>query len=323
MKIFRVFFALFFVSIFAYLLFFHYPKKRLSELSQPWQNEELTFNIPELNNFSKEHNYFSKHPLIGKVSNRAEDLQMTQELLSTIDKKVKEPKKRILATAEILTKVLAYRDLKKNNLVSIPLVTKYGKNILVDYSVSQVFDIWGGMPAFGLIPLNFKDKASPILLFRGTDSSFSTKRAWVSLISDLDPNGPGLGAFIKSKDKFKEWIKGVNKSYPNKTRILGYSLGGAFTSYTLIYESDLVTSDPLQPSIAFNSPGVIKESLKKWNQLEKKPLYLNITTKSDIISKYGHRIGYAYEMIPKNRLMLIQAHVQLMVGEERFNLIQK
>jgi hypothetical protein len=319
----RATFILLLGLILIYFFFFHYFQKKLFELSHPWQNEELVYNLPELKSFSKQYNFFAKHPLIGKVSSKLKDQELAQEILYVIDKKIKDPKKRILATGEVLTKVLAYRDLKKGSVISIPLITKLGGNVLVDYSVDKVFDIWGGMPAFGLIPISFKDKASPILLFRGTDSSFATKRAWVSLVSDLDPNGPGLGAFMKAKEKFKEWIKKANSIYPNKTRILGYSLGGAFTSYTLIFEGDLVTSDPLQPSMAFNSPGVINESYKKWNQIEKKPLYINIVTKSDIISKYGHPIGYTYEMVPKKKLMLIQAHVQLMVGEESFNLIKK
>ena len=313
------------LSISAAILIYHFQRGSAVDVSHPWKSEKFTYFVKEIEDFSKNYNFFSSRPIIGKVSNKKEDLDETIRILKVIYKDIKEPKKQIVAVSEILTKVLAYRDLKENTVVPIPIITKMGKCYLVDYIVDRAFDIYKGMPAYGLIPSDYKKEAAPILLFRGTDCSATRKRGWVSLISDLDPSGPGYRAYLKSKDDFRKWLLKVGEDFSHKPRVMGYSLGGAFTSYTLIFDNDLVTSDPFQPCISFNSPGIIKTAHKRWNDIksENRPLYLNFISKNDIISKYGHLIGNKYKLIPKKKKMFIHAHTALMIGENEFTLVEE
>ena len=306
--------------IVAMALFFYFKYKKTGpiDLSHPWKNEQFTFNVPQIQAFSKDHDFFSEKPIVGKVSKSDEDLEAATHLLMIIHETIKDPKKRIIAVGEVLSKVIAYRDLNEKAVIPVPITLSTGKNIIVDYSVDKIFDIWGGMPAFGLLPLTHKSEAAPILLFRGTDTFPKSKRAWASLLSDLDFEGPGYHAYMKSKDNFRQWMIDASKSYPQKTRTIGYSLGGALSSYTVIFESDLLSSDPFQPNLSFNSPGIINKLFIKWNESDQKnrPLFLNFTTKNDIVSKYGHIIGYNYKLTPKNMFPFLQAHVKLLIGEE-------
>ena len=312
----------FLVAALSIFLYYEFIKKEEKKLSHPWKNERFIFNVPEIKTFSKKHDFFSDRPIIAKVSKSKEDLYATEQLLHVIHEKIKDPQKRILAAGEVLSKVVAYRDLSEKDIIPVPITTPSGKNIIVHYYVDKIFDIWGGMPAFGLLPLNHKDEAAPILLFRGTDSFPASKRAWASLLSDLDFDGPGYHAFMKSKDLFGQWMIDANASFSRKTRAIGYSLGGAFATYTVIFESELVSSDPFQPCMAFNSPGVINKVVQKWNRIDqkKRPLFLNFTIKNDIVSKYGHLIGYNYKLIPNNKFLFLQAHVKLLIGEDEFYL---
>lgn len=307
------------------ICFFYFFKKRFFfSLSHPWKDEKLSFAIAEIEDFSKKYSYFSHHPIIGKVSNSEKDLQITQDILHIIDRKIKNPKKRMIATAEILTKALAYRDLEVGITFFIPLTLKKRKNVLVAYSLNKVFNIFGGMPAFGLLPQTYKSFAAPILLFRGTDFSIGTKRGWASLLCDVDPKGPGFHAFLHIKDELRDWILKANRLSNCKTRVLGYSLGGVLASYSNIYYNDLFSSDVYQPSIAFNSPGVDIAAFRIWDKLshDNKSLFINFYSQNDLISKYGHLIGYKYKLSSENNPYFIKAHVSLMTGNEYIDLIR-
>lgn len=318
-------FGAIFLALLLFLLLFvlKFPKKEEIDLSHPWKNETLLFGIDQFATFSKEHDFFSKDPIIGKVSSKKEDIEATNRLLRQIHNKVKDPKKRILAVGEVLAKVVAYRDFKEKDVVAVPITTSNGQNIVINYTVDKVFDIWAGMPAFGLVPSTYKDEAAPILLFRGTDTYSKSKRSWASVLSDLDLDGPGYTAFLKSKEIFRKWMDELGSSYSHKTRVIGYSLGGAFAQYTAIFESDLLTSDPFQPSITFNAPGVNSKVLKKWDLIDKakKPLIVNFRTKYDLVSKYGNLIGYTYKLVSNNKISILHAHVKLVIGEDQLTLL--
>src|SRR5207249_1381181 len=137
-----------------------------------------------------------------------------------------------LASAELLSKVLAYRDLQLGQTIQIPVEIK-GKIVLETFTVDHLFDIWQGMPAFGLIPK--KKNLSSLLLFRGTDFSLISKRGIASVMSDLDPSGPGLKAFFHARKEIGGWLQAV-QAQGKPARVMGFSLGGALAAYTFIYE---------------------------------------------------------------------------------------
>ena len=314
----------FFILLIPISLFFYVRYKFLYFIKHPWKEEIFSCNISEIKKFAKDHSYFSStRPLIGKVSKDECDIELTQNLLKIIHEKIKDPKRRILITSEVLAKILAYSDLKEKDEVVIPTLDNYGKSIYVHYFVDRVFDIWNKMPAFGLLPKNNKKRVAPILLFRGTDFSLTTKRGWSSIISDLDIGGPGLHAFLNVRPSIHRWLKKAYKITSSKARVIGFSLGGVFTSYTVLFERRWITSDTHQPSVSFNPPGVIKKIYQKWIKLdkEKRPLYLVFINKNDLVPKYGHLFGEIYKLVPKNKLIPpLHAHVTLMTAQKNYQL---
>lgn len=309
--------------IFIFLVLFVYFFLRIKityRLSQPWIVEKFVCNLPEIRKFETNHHYFSSKPLIGKVGRDEEGFELVQNLLKIIHEKVRSPKKRILCVAEVLTKVLAYRDLKEKTIVKIPINDKRGKNFLATYEVDKVFDMWKEMPAFGLIPIDNQKIALPILLFRGTDFSLTTRRSIASLLSDLDISGPGVHTFREARGEIHSWLKKAFITVNQKTRVLGFSLGGSFTSYTLILEYRLVAHEIFQPSISFNSPGVIKRLYLLWNKIakDKKPLYFVFSTQNDLVPKYGYQIGKRYEIATSKMILPIHAHVTLISAQKDY-----
>ena len=84
--------------------------------------------------FSQKYNYFSEeHPIIAKVTDKAEDFALTVDVIKTL---------KGLSFDEALTKILAYRQLKAGDELTL---------VGEPYVVDKVFDLKGGMPAFGLL----------------------------------------------------------------------------------------------------------------------------------------------------------------------------
>lgn len=253
---------------------------------------------PELHKFNELCSYFSeKHPIVGRVTQEEEDLMLTQEILNVIHDKVKDPFQREMTAAEVITKVLAYRDLKDGQTLALPTLDKEGNPRLNTYVVDEVIDLWHGMPAFGLMPESGQE-AVPILLFRGTDLSLVTERGWASLISDLEIYDPGLSAFQHGREKIHEWLLKAQKNCC-KARVMGFSLGGILTAYTLLYEGKFVSKE--KTSFSFNAPGVSRDILAEWEQEKEIPPLLLFVTQGDVIPKYGRAL--------KNSFLYTQEHL--------------
>jgi hypothetical protein len=192
----------------------------------------------EIMDFSKNYNFFSKDkPIIANFTHEIEDIDKSCKLLKMMIKYCKNTEFLRIATAEILSKVIAFRNLKKDMLLFVPHVSHDGKIYSLEYRVDKIFDLWLGMPAFGLV--DDRGIGSPILLYRGTDISLNKKRGWASIFSDLDIKGPGLNAFLNAREEISGWLKD-NYHPDKKTRVYGYSLGGVLTTYTLLYETQYV-----------------------------------------------------------------------------------
>jgi hypothetical protein len=268
--------------------------------------------------FSKNHGYFAKaHPLVGIVTEEKQDFLLTQTVLSDLVHSCKDSLFVEIGTAEILTKVLAYRHLEQGDSVFLPFVQEDHNIELMEYRIDKIFDLWQGMPAFGLVPQKMKT-APPILLYRGTDFSLLSKRSWASILSDLDIAGPGLTAFLKARTHIHQWLERVAES-GNKARVMGFSLGGALAIYTLIYEHELIAQ---KGSVAFNPPGISHAILEEWEKIpqESKPHFTLFISKGDIIPKLGKLIPYAYELSNQREMRPIDAHVRLMVGERQLHI---
>jgi len=247
---------------------------------------------PEVLTFVSRHGFFSsERPLVGRVTLSEKDITSTAQFLKVLPSLISDPEMRDQATGEVLAKILAYRELKTGMKIN-------------HYTVDQIFDLWQGMPAFGLI----SDETAPLLLFRGTDCNLRNRRAWASIRSDFDLKGPGYSVYQRARPDLRRWLKGKN------ARAMGCSLGGALTSYTALFDSDLLSNT--EPSLSFNPPGVFKKRAKLWHSLNPKPPLITYTTTGDFISKVGHLLGDVRELSSPRKLKPIEAHVKLMAVEE-------
>ncbi len=283
-------------------------------LFQPVFEEKITVDLSDLRAFAERYGYFSiAHPLVGKVSTAPADLAIVSCLLSRFSEEIRDPDVLAFVVAEVLTKVLAYRDLKVGQRFEIPVV-KEGRASVESFVVDQVFDLWHGMPAFGLKP---SQKGVPALLvFRGTDLSLDSQRGWASVMSDLDIAGPGLSAFEKSRKKLRIWLQKM-QAQNHKARVFGFSLGGALAAYTFIYENDWIDS---VGSFCFNAPGVSSQVIDDWQILpeNRQKGFISYVTKGDLVSKVGNLFGTVYELSLETPMQPLTAHTTLMSGQSFF-----
>ena len=243
------------------------------------------------------------------------DIEKTGDMLELALKATSNPLHCDLVTAEILAKVLAYRDLKKGMRIKVPTLNANQTLDLVPYEVDHVFNLWNKVRAFGLINVK-KGCGAPILLFRGTDFSFLSKGGRASIISDLDPKGPGRSLYEKAKPNLIKWLQGVKKR-KGKARLIGHSLGGVILAYTLIHNNELISTRPHQISYAFNFPGISLDLSEKWQCVveSKRPTFKGFICRGDVVSKFGLLFGNVYEVSYKTPLSPIFAHEQLLFSQ--------
>ena len=282
----------------------------------PLEIEKFKNPCPNLKYFSDHFGRFStSKSLIGVVSNDHNDIIITQHLLKLVYQTVKSAVVSELATAEILAKVLAYRNLSENDEIWIPTRVDEDRIDYVLFKIDTIFDLWKKHAAFGLIPQDRGD-IPPLLLFRGTDFSILSPQGRASIISDLDPDGPGRRLFYNSRSDIKQWLQQVSH-FGQKARVIGHSLGGVLASYTVLYEYECVSKNPLYPSYAFNSPGVSPDLVDEWNEIpvSERPAFSTFVTRGDIVSKFGKLFGDCYELFTNTPLSPMIAHEQLIFSQ--------
>ncbi len=287
-------------------------KFREYPLAQPSQQQSIEMGIEEVRRFAEKYGYFSKtNPITARVTSDERDLIPICTLLNTLYEKKAAGQYLEIALAEILTKVLAYRDLKKGQTISIPIETD-AIVTLQPFSVDHVFNLWHGMPAFGLIPET--QGVASILLFRGTDFTILSTRGWASALSDLDRSGPGLHAFRHAQGDISSWLK-KSANLGKKARAMGFSLGGALATYTFLYENDLLSD---RPSIAVCGPGLTDELIKDWHALPagRQKSFESYVNLGDIVPKAGKQFGAVYCLsVPGAPKPPVTAHTMLICSE--------
>lgn len=277
---------------------------RTYALSEPLAIETYTDTPSILKQFSELHGFFSLYyPLVGKVTVNQRDVEIVRCLLANMDHKISDDELKQFATNEVIAKVLAYRDLRIGDRLEIGLQ---------EYRVDAVFNLWLGMPAFGLVP---EADAEPILLFRGTDFTLHSPRGWASLMSDVDMAGPGLHAFQKAQPQIHAWLAQVAETH-SKARVIGYSLGGALAAYAYIFENELISDE----SYAFNLPGIADQVIQQWNSLpeEKKQGFTSFVNRGDVVSKVGKLFGRVVELSTDTPMKPLTAHTMLISAQSVF-----
>jgi hypothetical protein len=282
-------------------------KYKKYELDEDVEEEKIIGTIPEIKTFVQHYGYFSLHPLVGKVTTEEIDLTIICCLLKTLYEKGGPSDFMQIAIGEAMTKVLAYRDLKIGERLTIPVIIDDEVH-LEKFTVDRIFNLWYGMPAFGCIPET--SGVASILIFRGTDFSLDSQRGWASLMSDLDIGGPGFSAFQRSQKQISKWLKAIH-SQGKAARVMGFSLGGALAAYTYIYENQWLADDG---SISFCAPGVRQKVIDEWALLpeERQRGFVSYVTQGDIVSKVGRLFGTVYALLAPKNFKPLTAHTMIM-----------
>jgi hypothetical protein len=294
---------------------FSYPSRCFCRKA-PLEIEKFKNPNHNLKYFSDNFGRFStSKSLIGVVSLESSDVIVTQHLLKIIFETLKSSRILELCTIEILSKVLAYRNLQENMKIWVPIATATDHVEYVEFVVDTIFDLWHQHTAFGLRPVSVSH-ISPILLFRGTDFSFNRQGGRASILSDLDPDGPGRRLYLCCRSSIRHWLLQMSH-LGEKTRVLGHSLGGVLATYAAVYEHDLISKNPLQASYSFNAPGITEDLLADWNDLaeEDRPSFYSFVTRGDIVSKFGKMFGETYETFTSRPLSPMLSHEQLIFSQ--------
>jgi hypothetical protein len=289
-------------------------KYKMYALTSPAEEKKIEVDVSDMQSFVENYGYFAwKHPIIAKVTTAKADLEIINCLLRTLFEKVKHPDYLQIAIAEVVTKALAYHDLKIGQMVTIPIEVR-GKLSLERFIVERIFNLWKGMPAFGLVPES--NSIDSILLYRGTDFSLDSQRGWASLMSDLDIAGPGFSAFQNSQKEISYWLRSM-KSQGKPARVMGFSLGGALAVYTFIYENQWVSD---RGSISICAPGVKEKVILEWELIapERKAGLTSFVNMGDVISKVGKLFGNVYVFSTNQTYKPLKAHTMLMSSEPLF-----
>ncbi|MEM8727638.1 MAG: hypothetical protein AAGE99_02880 [Chlamydiota bacterium] len=249
--------------------------------------------------------------IICRVTPGLKEIQRVEEVLRKIYEHIDDPKLCEWAVCEVLAKVMAYRNLKRGYRIPLPIMGSDGWMTMTTHIVDHVFDLWNKIRAFGLVRSD--GTGPPILLFRGTDFSLMTEGGRASIISDLDPKGPGRTLFEKGQKTIQDWLKKENRA----ARVIGHSLGGVVAAYTLIHESDWMSREPHESSYAFNFPGIPEDLVDRWDALEDRPAFTGFVCRGDLISKLGLLFGTVYEISLETPLSPVRAHESLLFAEER------
>lgn len=294
---------------------FKYPS-RCYELSR--LKECRTFENPSEGLYQLGQTYRARSAskgIICRVTNKKRHLDEACHILRLVYEEIQSPELCDLATAEVLAKVVAYRELKKGDKIPIPLLGADHCMQMSYYVVDKVFDLWNKVRAFGLVNVGSERKA-PIILFRGTDFSITSEGGRASIISDLDPKGPGRSLFEMAEKHLASWLKVTTKE-KGPARLIGHSLGGVIVAYTLLHEHEYISKESHETSYAFNSPGVSQDLINKWETLasEEKPHYKGFVCRGDVVSKFGQLFGKVFEISLKKPLSPVRAHELLLFAE--------
>lgn len=230
------------------------------------------------------------------VSPRNEELAQIQATFKQIRKDANEgriPLQRAkLMVHELLSKVLAYDTFSSNTIIKIPVLT--GTKFKSLPYKTAFLNLVDGNAAYLLRPLD--KRAPPIVLFRGTDAtySFGSLRADLGMTaltshifsSDIAPPIDVGRTVIQRDGKFiKEILENVSKDY-GKCILMGHSLGGKLASSFAI---NGINHQFISEVYTFNSPGVTKEELNKYEQLGRPFEATACTVEGDWI---GNGIGF-------------------------------
>jgi len=258
--------------------------------------------------FYKDHHYHAlTHPIIAKMTSSIQDTLLVCKLFKHILEDIKDEVLANLLTAEVLAKVLSYRNLQKDSTLSIPIKLENKQMVAVPYKIDIIINLWQNVSCFGLLPL--EKEHPPLLIFPGTDFSLLSKRGRASIINDLDPEGPGRSLFFHARSQIQAWLQKATTT--TLCCLIGHSLGSILAAYVMIWDHEWISKT--SNSFLFNYPGLELDMLQKWMELDtqKKPKTIGLIGRGDIVSKYGYLFSPSYEMALDSPQQPISSHTTL------------
>ncbi len=221
----------------------------------------------------------SIHPLVATVTDKETDFTKLADLLQKIHEAHLDPVVKELFTEEALCKILAYRTCKGGETFTI--TSPEGP---ISYSIDRVFEMGGGIPAYGCLPTD--TKSSPLLIFRGSEFAFN-KRGKATMRAILDTNGSGFSMYKAARPQIREWLFEQQTTY-GKAKVMGFSLGGALAAYAVIFDPEF-----FHTGVAFNMVGVRRRMIKRWQGIrqEERPRFIAYVNRGDPVSRIGSLLG--------------------------------
>lgn len=172
------------------------------------------------------------------------------------------------------------------------------------------------IPAYGLTPLN-QDKASPLLLFRGTPHP--TANGLIPAVSSDFVPGYAVGEVIyeySCKKLVEDWIDKANSKY-GKVSLYGQSLGGSLSLLTLSRQPQKI-----KEVFAYGSPAPLGNTLKLYekncheHKCERPKVHLlwNQNDPVPIIGSGFHPDWDLLKVIITGKQNRLEAHASINVG---------
>ena len=251
---------------------------------------------------------------------KSEKISDIQDLLHKIYESSNDTDAQQILTAQVISKLFVnyYSEFIYEGLeIEIPTVSSENQKVLTKYVVDKKFNLWNGVPAFAL--KDVESKASPLLLFRASNTVLEENDSLPTLVANFHPKGPAWKLFSNSEKGIEAWLKEQQKETGQKARVIGYSQGGILGAYFLTYHPQYFSQSEQNPSFILDAPGVSSKVGAIWDQINEKP-YVH---RGDLIPKIGDCfIGKAFEVRIAQKLKGFDAHRALSFASPQWKIVE-
>lgn len=114
---------------------------------------------------------------------------------------------------------------------------------------------------YGLLPVDVKQKAPPLLLFMGT--TYPSSSGFFTYMSDLHPfKSVGKWAFEQGQAVIEDFVKRAHARTGERLHLIGQSLGGSLSLLTAMHFHEHIENVD-----AFSSPALVTSDVTAWNHM--------------------------------------------------------
>lgn len=175
-----------------------------------------------------------------------------------------------------------------DDTITLPIQDN-GKIVETEYEVKEI-SLWLGFCAYGFTvrnPETSPKTARPFLLFQGNNLASS-------ILSLIDPLGPGFLAFKYGEGYIKRWLDKATEKGRIKAVAYGYGQGGAIGVHYAVFLRYFFSK-----TYTLDSPGVGYLTERAWKKLDKDetPIIINFNERKNPMGSLGqYKIGHNFEI---------------------------